>query len=74
MHTCKNTRECKYCICVHVCAIYETHACVVHSTCGLFKLWMICTVHDRGNHWVVASTINSDCSVQNYDSVYSTNY
>ena len=45
---------------------------MVHSTPGPFKLWMICTVHDRGNHWVVASTINSDCSVQNYDSVYST--
>ena len=45
---------------------------MVHSTCGLFKLWVICTVHDRRNYWVVASTINSDCSVQNYDSVYST--
>ena len=29
-------------------------------------------IHDRGNHWIVASTIDSDQSVQVYDSVYST--
>jgi hypothetical protein len=29
-------------------------------------------IHDRGNHWVVASTINSDNSVQVYDSLYAT--
>ena len=29
-------------------------------------------IHDRGNHWIVASTISSDKSIQVYDSVYST--
>ena len=29
-------------------------------------------IHDRGNHWVVASTIDTNQTVQVYDSVYST--
>ena len=29
-------------------------------------------IHDRGNRWVVASTIDTDHTVQVYDSVYST--
>ena len=34
--------------------------------------WGIQILHDKGNHWVVASTIDSDQTVQVYDSVYST--
>lgn len=29
-------------------------------------------IHDRGNHWIVASTINSEKLVLIYDSVFST--
>ena len=29
-------------------------------------------IHDRGNHWIVASTIGSDKSAQVYDPIYST--
>ena len=29
-------------------------------------------IHDRGNHWIIASIIDSDQSVQIYDSVHST--
>jgi len=34
--------------------------------------WEIQIIHDRGNHWVVDSTIDNDQMVQVYDSVYST--
>jgi len=34
--------------------------------------WGIQIIHDRGHHWVVASTIDSDQTVQVYNSVYST--
>ena len=50
----------------------------LHNTLFQKKKWQqkikcgIQIIHDRGNHWIVASTIDSDQSVQVYDSVYST--